>query len=92
MHVVGLGDSITRALEKHNKRSSIYKKKVYILVPFSCDCKAKVSDADSSILYLDFIHPIYVNHSGNSRKYSIDMYTILDEDKVSTSFWCIKRV
>lgn len=77
----GLGDSIIRALEKHNKSSSIYKEKVYILVPFSCDCKDKLSDADDSISYLDTIHPIYVDHSGNSRKYSFDMYTFFDKNE-----------
>lgn len=92
LHFVGLGDSIIRALEKHNKSSSIYKEKVYILVPFSCDCKAKLSDADSSITYLDTIHPIYVDHSGMSRKYSFDMYTFFENDEVSTcfSYWCLK--
>lgn len=92
MHFVGLGDSIIRALEKHNKSSSIYKEKVYILVPFSCDCKDKLSDADDNISYLDTIHPIYVDHSGNSRKYSFDMYTFFDKNEVSTSYWCIKWV
>lgn len=77
----GLGDSIIRALEKHNKSSSIYKEKVYILVPFSCDCKAKLSDADKIISYLDTIHPVYVDHSGNSRKYSFDMYKFVDKDE-----------
>lgn len=77
----GLGDSIIRALEKHNKSSSIYKEKVYILVPFSCDCKDKLSDADDNISYLDTIHPIYVDHSGNSRKYSFDMYTFFDKNE-----------
>lgn len=77
----GLSDSIIRALEKHNKSSSIYKEKVYILVPFSCDCKDKLSDADDSISYLDTIHPIYVDLSGNSRKYSFDMYTFFDKNE-----------
>lgn len=90
MHFVGLSDSIIRTLEKHNKSSSIYKEKVYILVPFSCDCKDKLSDADDSISYLDTIHPIYVDLSGNSRKYSFDMYTFLDKNEVSTSYWYIK--
>lgn len=94
MHFVGLGDSIIRALEQHNKSSSIYKEKVYILVPFSCDCKAKLSDADDSISYLDTIHPVYVDHSGNSRKYSFDMYTFFDKDEVSTctcfTYWRMK--
>lgn len=86
VHSVGVGDSIIRALEKHNKSSSIYKEKVYIFVPFSCDCKAKLSDADDSISYLDTIHPVYVDHSGNSRKYSFDMYKFVDKDEVSTCF------
>lgn len=77
----GLSDSIIRALEKHNKSSSIYKEKVYILVPFSCDCKDKLSDADDNISYLDTIHPIYVDHSGNSRKYSFDMYRFFDKNE-----------
>lgn len=84
MHFVGLGDSIIRALEQHNKSSSIYKEKVYILVPFSCDCKAKLSDADDSISYLDTIHPVYVEQNGNRREYSFDMYTFFDKDEVST--------
>lgn len=80
-----MDDSIHRALVKHNKRSSIYKEKVYIIVPFSCNCKAKLSHADASISYLDTIHPLYVTHGGNTRKYSFDMYTFWNKDKVSTS-------
>lgn len=94
MHSVGLGDSIIRALEKHNKSSSIYKEKVYILVPFSCDCKAKLSNADDSISYLDTIHPVYVEQNGNRREYSFDMYTFFDKDEVSTctcfTYWRMK--
>lgn len=77
----GLGDSISIALEKHNRSSSIHREKVYILVPFSCDCKEKLSEGNPSVSYLDTIHPIYVDHSGNSRKYSFDMYTFSDKDE-----------
>ncbi|XP_065925261.1 uncharacterized protein [Magallana gigas] len=77
----GLDDSIFRALKRHNKSSSIYKEKVYILVPFSCDCKVRLSDADNIISYLDTIRPVFVDHSGNRREYSFDMYTFFDKDE-----------
>lgn len=96
VHFLGLDDSIFRALKRHNKSSSIYKEKVYILVPFSCDCKVRLSDADNIISYLDTIRPVFVDHSGNRREYSFDMYTFFDKDEVSTgtctcfTYWCMK--
>ena len=73
---------ITKALENHNKSSCIHRQKVYIIVPFSCNCKDTLSKADNKIFVLDTIHPVYKDLSGNKRKYTFDLYTFKDSEQV----------
>ncbi|XP_061171897.1 uncharacterized protein LOC133181398 [Saccostrea echinata] len=78
----GLTETIEKTLAKFNKSPSLCKKKVYIIVPTSCECHASLEEADPRIELVETIHPVYVNLAGNiRRKYSFDMYTFKDNGK-----------
>ncbi|XP_048746643.2 stimulator of interferon genes protein-like isoform X2 [Ostrea edulis] len=79
--VNGLTESIENVLIKHNRDPSLCKKKVYIIVPDSCECHASLHDADPRITKLETIHPVYVSLAGTKRPYHFDMYTFEENGK-----------
>jgi hypothetical protein len=81
-----LTTSIEKALKEHKKDPSLCKKKVFIIVPDSCQCHASLSDEDPRITRLETIHPVYVSLAGTRRPYHFDMYTFNENGEVSMEF------
>lgn len=68
----GLERVIAETLQKHNKRPTSCRKKLYLIVPKSCECNQTLTDKEPRIKLLDTTPPAYVDKSG--RKYTFDMY------------------
>lgn len=68
----GLEHAIAETLQKHNKRPTSCRKKLYLIVPKSCECNQTLTVKEPRIQLLDTTPPAYVDKSG--RKYTFDMY------------------
>ncbi|XP_062571123.1 uncharacterized protein LOC134233144 [Saccostrea cucullata] len=78
----GLTETIEKTLTNRNKSTTLCKKKVYIIVPSSCECHKSLEEADRRIHLVETIHPVYVNLAGNiQRKYNFDMYKFEENGK-----------
>lgn len=68
----GLEHAIAETLQKHNKRPTSCRKKLYLIVPKSCECNQTLTVKEPRIQLLATTPPAYVDKSG--RKYTFDMY------------------
>lgn len=77
----GLERVIEETLEKHNKNPTSCRKKLYLIVPKSCECNQTLTDKEPRIQLLDTTPPAFVEKDG--RKYTFDMYQFENNGRVS---------
>lgn len=85
MFFTGLERVIAETLQKHNKRPTSCRKKLYLIVPKSCECNQTLTVKEPRIQLLDTTPPAYVDKSG--RKYTFDMYQFENNGRVSRSLF-----
>lgn len=68
----GLERVVEETLQKHNKSPTSCRKKLYLIVPKSCECNQTLTDKEPRIRLLDTTPPAFVEKDG--RKYTFDMY------------------
>ncbi|XP_062615513.1 stimulator of interferon genes protein-like, partial [Saccostrea cucullata] len=76
-------ETIAKTFAKYNKSTPVCKKKVYIIVPSSCECHASLEEADPRIHLVETIPRKYVNLAGTiKRPYSFDMYKFEENGEI----------
>lgn len=81
MFFKGLERVIEETLQKHNKSPTSCRKKLYLIVPKSCECNQTLTDKEPRIRLLDTTPPAFVEKDG--RKYTFDMYQFENNGRVS---------
>ena len=83
-YIIGLTEVITETLEDLNQPNDSCPKKLFLIIPKSCDIRKSVADKDDKIKEVKTMH---ATHYGTSkRSYTFDMYKLRYEGKVLLSF------